>query len=116
MLTRVWAYLLILICGFNAIGVTGSAYLSEQAQESSLQSHSNVAQEPVLVAVHSEADGHKDCESHSATHQCHLGHCTFIVASVNSLSFPHPVEGAHYFEVASLLSVELSGPIKPPRA
>jgi hypothetical protein len=125
MFNRLWALLLILICGFNALGVSGSAYLSEREHESvSVVSHSDSIQAAppsdtggIASASHFPGDGHQgDCGAQQNAHTCHLGHCTFLMNSVSSLATTDLVLAVRNHSNFSLLSADLSGPNKPPRA
>jgi hypothetical protein len=125
MFNRLWAFLLILICGFNAIGLRGSAYLSEREHESiSLVSHTDsilVAPssdtDGIASAAHFPGDGHEgDCGTQQKAHTCHLGHCTFLMTSVSGLVAPDLVLAVRNHSNFSFLSADLSGPNKPPRA
>lgn len=125
MFNRLWAFLLILICGFNAIGVSGSAYLLEKEHESvSLVSHSDSIQAApssetggIASASHFPGDGHQgDCGAQQKVHSCHLGHCTFLMNSVSDLATPDLVLAVRNHSNFFFLSADLSGPSKPPRA
>lgn len=125
MFNRLWAFILILICGFNAVGVSGSAYLSEKDHGSvSVVSHSETLQvasatdsDGISSAAHFPGDGHKgDCDTQQKGHTCHLGHCTFLMAVVTGLVAPDRMVGLQSHADFSFLSADLSGPNKPPRA
>ena len=126
MFNRLWAFILILICGFNAVGVSGSAYLTEKEHESvSVVSHSETLQvataaadtDGIGSAEHFPGDGHKgDCDTQQKSHICHLGHCTFLMTSVTGLVAPDRMVGFQNHADFSFLSADLSGPNKPPRA
>jgi hypothetical protein len=126
MFNRLWALLLILICGFNALGVSGSAYLSEKEHESvSMISHSDAVladlsdtAQTIASATHFPDDGHDgDCGTqHQNCHTCHLGHCNFLMNSASGLVTPDLVRAIQNHSAFSYLSIDLSGPRKPPRA
>ncbi len=126
MFDRLWALLLILICGFNAVGVSGSAYLSEKEHESV---STNVQSDAVLAglsatsqtigsATHFPDDGHDgDCGTQNPScHTCHLGHCNFVINSAFGLVTPVLVRAIQKHFAFSYISIYLSGPRKPPRA
>lgn len=121
MFNRLWAYLLIVICGINAIGVSGSAFLSEKSLEAKVLTVSSDVHDSDLSLVshsdHASDDEQDDCGSqHKSCHQCHLGHCNFLIASALGFAAPDMVRSIQYFGAASYLSIELTGPKKPPRA
>ena len=118
MFTRGWAFFLILVCGFNAISVSGPVYLSEKAQETAgLTFQMQADTTPLATLGQTPSDKHEDCESqHGDTHQCHLGHCNFLVTSASGLVAPDLIRGLHYLATTSYFSIDLSGPRKPPRA
>lgn len=126
---RLWAYLLILICGFNAIGVSGAAYLSEkgevtaavfslaQPDQQGTQAIENAVSTVITSHDHSSTDEHGDCGTqHQNCHTCHLGHCQFLVTAASGFVGPDPIRSILNRTSASYLSIDLSGPRKPPRA
>jgi hypothetical protein len=127
---RLWAYLLILICGFNAIGVSGAAYLSEKGQEAtsmvslpqtSYQDVQTTEATNLALITHSHdtpSDHHgDDCGTqHANCHQCHLGHCNFLVTAASGFVGPDHTGLLQNRTSVSYLSIDLSGPRKPPRA
>lgn len=122
MLRRFWAYFLILICGLNAIGVSGEVYLSEKGQETTAIGFSSVSgvqhQAPTLVnGEHSADSHHDDCgEQHKGCHQCHLGHCNFLVSGTGPFVAPELIQGVLLSSSTSYPSIDLAGFKKPPRA
>lgn len=131
MMNRLSAFLLILICGINAVGVSGSAYLAEEkhaeavsvahhSEASELTFHSKSFQSPDVLTSHDHSDSEKhsqDCGTeHKGCHQCHLGHCNFLVSSSSGIIEPNLMSAIQNVSSVSYLNVDLSGPRKPPRA
>ncbi len=122
---RLWAYLLIAICGFNAIGVSGVEYLSEKDHEAAAFSRIQPDDQTTDAANveylsyydHSGTDKLHDCGTqHKNGHQCHLGHCLFLVSNGSEFIAHRVLLGLHSLAIASYFSIDLSGPRKPPRA
>jgi hypothetical protein len=131
MKNRLCAFLLILICGFNSTGASGSfSYRSEKSsepiaitqspdfEEKSYQAGDVASADNVGPAHHSDDDEQdSDCGSqHKNCHQCHLGHCQFLVASGHRFVPPNLTSWIQYLPAFSYLDIDLSGLKKPPRA
>lgn len=130
-MNRLKAFLLIVICGINVIGVSASAYLSEKNHEAiisvvqpdqfSQASHSEVFQSLDVLSSYDHADHEgkegKDCSNEdNGCPQCHQGHCGFLVASALAIVDPNLIGAIQSVFSIPYLSVDLSGPRKPPRA
>lgn len=118
MFIRIWAFLLIGICAFNAVGVSGSSLLSIKSKDFVEHTLSqDISQAPILKLIDhdhtSDNDGHSNCDM---THQCHLGHCHFLVTAVSKFLAPDLTRFTQILASVFYLSADLSGPIKPPRA
>lgn len=119
MFLRLSALFLILICGANALSVSSADYMSEQNEGIPLiHSASSDATHVATMTGDVSTDGHQgDCaDQHSNCHQCHLGHCNFLVGSTSRLLTPDQAFSLNLPSLVRFVSADLSGPRKPPRA
>lgn len=133
MVLRFWSALLLLICSLNAFGgVHASLDRTEVSHEdpssvtqiqSSQQSENAQSSRFVDSATPAHDDDHDSmplsdgCTDHPyGFHQCHLGHCSFLVSEQSLYSyFPAVKVGCTSFSLFGA-SADRSGPIKPPQS
>lgn len=126
MFNRLWVLLLILVCGLNALGVTGASHHAKKARDSVSTPSLTVAALPEVSdssqmsasAIHLPADNRNDdCGTqHHSCHSCHLGHCSFLINSPSNLISPNLLEVIQSHFAFFYISIDLSGSKKPPRA
>lgn len=127
-LLKVWSIILISLCALNSVSVEGS-YLSSNIEiHTSAEASSSDAMQDTLTsqtdasgadqfvkAGDSGQEQNADCgDLHSAHHQCHVGHCAFTTLSSYELDGFNHSASLIPLSQASLASVILADPNKPP--
>lgn len=120
MLNKLVAYTLLFLCSLNAFAISeeaNSLFDETRSSQVSLVSASIDQANGTNAAINFHHDSHSDdcTPSDCAAHQCHLGHCQFV-AEASSLVHAVTVSELSFHSDYSFPSVQLSGPIKPPRA
>lgn len=111
MIARVIATLLILICAQNAFSANELTPLSEQDTAISVE----VTSQSQILSLTSD-DHHSDCKTPDENcHQCHLGHCTFLLTQITHLASPDWNTLLSDLLGASYWGTEPSGLDRPPR-
>ena len=120
MVKHFFALLLLLVSLVNAANADVAEFFSEACSGESCITSLTDGKETVANSYHEESNAsHRDCDQadHSATHQCHIGHCQFT-ANITSISLLAPTysHSPSFAGNHSLQSILPSAPIKPPRS
>lgn len=122
MVSRFFAFLMLVISAMNAFNGGALAEVSSSGEGRASVVQLNVVQAgapaSVLASAHDDSNCHNEgcTERHTGAHHCHVGHCQFaLMASAASVT-PDLIQGVVAARETSYLSIDLSGPRKPPRA
>lgn len=98
---RAWAFLLVLICTLNAFSASVASFFSDpnDQQNSSISSifdsnFPHIINADLINSEHGDSDhDDSDCgQQHKGSHQCHLGHCNFILSGISKILSPDFLE------------------------
>lgn len=109
MFSRFLSTILILICAQNAF--SASEFISSVQTPDDSAAYAAGSHE---VSIPTDAH-HSDNDASDSCHQCHLGHCTFLVAPVLSLNSPFFMVSSYFLRNFSYTDVRPLGLDRPPR-
>lgn len=121
---RFIALLLISICFTNSLWKGESAIhlgeVSSQQESYHVQdAGSGIDAAPIMENDQQVVSAHapsRDLDSHGFIHDCHLGHCQFLVAGPEKIIFSQGTALMRYAHRQSLISATLSRIVRPPIA
>lgn len=121
MVRKVIALLILSIASVNTLNISVGELASGCDASISATDTDLHLLEPSLATlapdIHDQSAADTDCRhSKTTTHQCHIGHCQYLISSTSSAFFRHSSYFQHAFAAFSWGSVRLPSPDKPPRA
>lgn len=119
MMKQFWAIILLVICGFNAFSVSGRVFSTKDSATISDQAISQQSDNSAdaLSIKQGDSDHHGgDCgNDRKNCHQCHLGHCHFVLVD-SKVNLPDPTSSRIGTDTDSYTSVHLATLQRPPLA